>query len=297
MNVYVFLSFVALILYIEAGIYVLFSLPASRTKYLFVALCFAFSLHSLFYLVSPFFSEVSRVYLLDKVAAVGWVTFPVLIVEMFYSLSRSRGIFLRKMINIILIPAAFLFLFRYWYDASSVKEFYQHNNIWYYAADMGNIWFAGFVVYLLSCVVTSLIILLQWKRLKESSRERLKVNILLISLVLFFLASIVSNLLYPVTGNTSLPALSYFNALPLGIGLFYTLVHLRQKPFSPEVISNLISSRIREFVFYLDQNAKIYAANRFSLENLKYIFTKVEETKVRIKIRILRPRLFQLKRV
>ncbi|MFO7977093.1 MAG: histidine kinase dimerization/phosphoacceptor domain -containing protein, partial [Bacteroidales bacterium] len=80
----------------------------------------------------------------------------------------------------------------------------------------------------------------------------------------------ISNLLYPVTGNTSLPALSYFNALPLGIGLFYTLVHLRQKPFSPEVISDLISSRIREFVFYLDQNAKIYAANRFSLENLKY---------------------------
>lgn len=271
MNLYVFLSFITMLLYLQAGVYVLFKLPASKSKVLFIGLCLAFFLHAMFYFISPMLTQARQVYMLDRIASLGWVIFPVLTVKLFQEISQCRDLWVERIINFVLLPASLVFIAGYWADPYMVKLFYRHNNIWFYVVPAKNLFYLSFVAYLVFSVIIGLVILLKWRRMILSLRQRLQYKILLIALLLFFAGSSLTNLVLPAMNQrSSIPPLSYFTSLPLGFGLFFCLVQLRIKPFSPEIISRLISNHINEFIFFLDQNSRVYSANHYSLENLKY---------------------------
>jgi two-component sensor histidine kinase len=270
MNVFVFLSLVTMLLYIQAGVYVLFNLPSSRARNLFVAISLGLFLHALFYFVSPSLDDLQQVIWLDRLASLGWLTFPVLVAEFLYTISRSRNKLFRGIILFLLVPYALVGLVGFWVAPTAIKEFFKEGGVWYFAVGTENWWFPSFVLYLLVVVGVSLAILLEWRHKELVNRDKIKANLLFGALLLFFLASAITNLAFPFFGDTTLPPLSYVNSLPFGFAMFYSLVSLREKSFSPDVVSNLISNRISEFVFYMDRNGNIYAANKFCLDNLKY---------------------------
>jgi two-component sensor histidine kinase len=279
MDFFVFLSLVTLLLYIQAAIYVWLLLPSSSIKYLFLAVLAAFILHAAFYPVSVFISGAENIYILDRISAVGVLSYPILVLELILRITGLQNSKIKMLIRYLLIPLWSLFLARYWYDPASIKEFYQQNQLWFYNIVMENFWFAGIVLYIGVSAVIGLILLWRWKNQNLSTRQTIISNVLITTLILFMLGHVFSKLFVPVSGILDFLSLPFLNTLPLAAGLFYSLVVLRPKAFSAEVIAGLISNRINDFVFYLDQNGNIYDANRFCLDNLQYSSFELPRTK------------------
>ncbi len=270
MNVFAFLSFVVFLLYFQAAFFVLFALPRSRVKTLFIFFCLAFAVFSLGYFLIQESESRANIYLIDKVASFGWASFPAFAVGIFYLMGniRSRGIL--NLIYFVLIPASVLSIIRYNLDPETIKIFYRENNVWFFYVNSSSIWFYLFAAYVQLSGILSLYILYKWRRTAYQNRVKLQADILLVSVALLVLFSTITNLVLPYFGESSIPSLAHINSLPLGVGLFFCLVRLQPMTFSREVMSNLIINRIREYIFFLDQNGEIYAANRYSLENLRY---------------------------
>lgn len=270
MNFYVFLSFVALLLYIQAGLYVFFTLPASREKSLFIGFCVALALYTQFFAFSQVVSSTQNLHWYYKVSTIGWLAFPVFFSLLFFIMSGARNIFIRRIINFVIIPGSIIIFTFYWYYSSFIQTVFLKNSFWFISVVIDSNWMVIFAGYLTLCTIIGIIILFQWKRNYILARDLLKANILLYSMAFFIFFSIFLNLKNPFGEEIQLHSLSFLSPLPLFAGLYYCIVNLKQKPFSPEVISRLVTSRISDFVFFLDQNVRIYAANRFCLENLKY---------------------------
>ncbi len=270
MNVFAFLSFVVFLLYFQAAFFVFFALPRSIVKTLFIFFSLAFSIFSLGYFLIQISDSRANIYIIDRVASFGWASFPAFAVGIFYLMGNIKSKGILNIIFFVLIPASLLSIVRYNLDPETIKIFYREGDVWYFSVNTRSLWFFLFVGYVQLSGILSLYILYKWKQTAYQNRVKLQADILLVSVILMVFFSTITNLVLPYFGESTIPSLAHINSLPLGVGLFFCLVMLQPMTFSREVMSNLIINRIREYIFFLDQNGEIYAANRYCLENLRY---------------------------
>ncbi|MDX9942495.1 MAG: histidine kinase dimerization/phosphoacceptor domain -containing protein [Bacteroidales bacterium] len=270
MNLYALLSFVSFLLFFQAFYLSFFLLKKSKERTGIVLFSLSFSIYSFFSFLIQVSITIDQVYLFDRLASAGWTTFPVWTAWLLYLLSNSRDKGMWKGIWYLLFPLAVLSFIRYNIDPESIKQFFFRDEVVFNSINRQNPWFYIFVFYLFSAVFISVRLLVKWQRNLTKNRERRQVNAILIGTGVFVLASIITNLLFPFLGNTIIPSLAQVTALPMGVGLYLSVVNLRPQSFSSDVVSRLITNHLREFVFYFDQQEGIYSANRYCLENLRF---------------------------
>lgn len=270
MNVYAILSFISFFLFLQAFIIGSFVLKPSRIKNSFIAFTLSFIFFSFFNFLQHTTTDVELVYTLDRMAAIGWLGFPLITGLLVFRLSGSKLRFVSQFIWYFLLPLAIAPFVRFQIDPYSLKHFFIVGDVRYYSLNSGSFWFYVFVIYLMLSMVLSLYILFNWRKEVQQKRQKLQINVVLAGLVTFFIVSVVTNLVLPYFGYVKIGPLAHVNAIPLGAALFYAVVNLRPQFFSRDIVSKLIASHLREFVFYFDQQLQIYSVNRYCLENLKY---------------------------
>jgi len=270
MNIYAILSFISFLLFFQALVFSWFLIEIPRVRNAFILFAFSFSIFSFFNFLQQISTKIELVYLLDRFAALGWLGFPIFTAWLLYVINEKELKIVNQIIWFLLFPVAFATFIRFQIDPYSLKHFYFSEGVRFYTLNSASPWFFIFVGYLIISVITGLYALYLWKKNVQQNRQKLQVNIVIVGLIVFFLAGIITNVILPEFGFNKIGPLAHVNVLPFGAALFYSLVFLRQQAISPEIVPKLITNHLREFVFYFDQQGQIYSVNRFALENLRY---------------------------
>jgi len=270
MNVFALLSFISFILFLQAGVYVLFKDSRPMVNRVFILLSFLFALYALSY--NLFFSaeNLEQVYFYDRIASPGWIFFPIVSVWFAILLTKNKSNLIRFIFYLFLLPTAFFSFYIALTDLEAVKLFYYQNENWFYTPYDHTIAYMLFIVYLTVSVLVMYFVLIGWYYLADNNRQKIQAIIMLASLSLFFVITFFTNLVLPVIQMDFLPALAPINALVLLGGMFLTLMLQPKVHIAPELFYNLINLYVKEFVFMLDKDAKIFSANQYSLNRLKY---------------------------
>jgi two-component sensor histidine kinase len=270
MNVFALFSFISFILFLQAGVYILYKDRRKLLNRVFVLLSFLFALYALSYNLFFNAETLEEVYLYDRIASPGWIFFPVVSVWFAIVLTNNKSYVIRFICYLFLVPTALFSLYVALTDLESVKLFYYQNGNWFYTPYDHTFAYMLFIVYLTASVLVMYFVLIGWYYSADNNRQRMQAKIMLAALSVFFVLTFITNLVLPVIQMDFLPALAPINALALIGGMFLTLVLQPKVYIAPELIYNLIHMHVKEFVFMLDKDLKIFSANQYSLSQLKY---------------------------
>lgn len=269
MNVFALLSFTSFVLFLQAGVYVIFKNPTKQLFRVFGLLCFLFTVYAFNYYLFFQAETIEQVYLFDRIASVGWVFFPLVTVWFTILLTKNTNPVVLGLFRYLLAPAALFSFYVAMFRLESVKFFYQSNGMWFYTPVEENLSYMLFVLYLLVSVLLVYFVLIGWFYNAETNRQKMQAKIFLAALSIFFLSSIASNIIFPLLRTDFLPATAPINALILIGGGLAVLMLLPTQTVTPELMHNLTILHIKEFLFFLDKNANIILANQFTLTHLK----------------------------
>ncbi len=281
MALYAFFSFVAFLLYLQAVIYFLRMMPRTKANKMFVLLLASLAIISGFIFARQFIHDLQIIYLLDRFAVIGWISFPLLATS--YVILASDGPISKSIshtVRYILLPMAILLSARYVAHPHSLKHFYMaESGIWYFSTNIRALWTIIAVIYGAINALLSIQVLYQWiKRSKKGKyiKEKIKTRFIFASVLAFAIISAISVIIAPLLGSTKLPSLMHIAALPTMTVIFLSTVLLHPQAFFKEMLSDIFMQRIREFVFHLDHTGKIYSVNDYALEKLGYLSLEME---------------------
>jgi two-component sensor histidine kinase len=270
MNVFALFSFISFILFLQAGVYVIYKNSRPLLNRVFVLLSILFALYALSYNLFFNAETLDEVYLYDRIASPGWIFFPIVSVWFAILLTNNKSYVIRFICYLFLLPAALFSFYVALTDLESVKLFYYQNENWFYTPYDHTFAYMLFIVYLIVSVLVMYFVLIGWYYSAENNRQRIQATIMLAALSIFFVITFITNLILPVIQMDFLPALAPVNALALIGGMFLTLMLQPKVYINPELVYSLIHLHVKEFVFMLDKNIKIFSANQYSINKLKY---------------------------
>lgn len=270
MNIFSVLSIISFLIFLQTGIYAFWKDWKSPPVKVFVLLAGLFAIYSGSYALFFSAETVERVYLYDKIAALGWVFFPAVTVWFFLSLTQIKNRIINLISIFFLIPVSIFSYYLALTDLESLKLYYEFNGNWFYAPDESKAVYYLFVLYLIVSVLISYFVLISWYFTGSSNRNKYQAKGLLIVLSIFFGITFFSNLFLPYVQAHIIPAMAPVNALILIVGIFWVLFFVPSGFITPEIVYSLIVNRVKEFLFILDGEGKIQKTNQFTLTNLKY---------------------------
>ncbi len=272
MSTYVFFTFSAFLLYFQAALYFLLVLPSTRVNRSFVATSLALAWMSLFLFLFHLTDQPRLVYLYDRMAVFGWALFPWLASLLVFYLSQNQQKWIGRTLHFFLPLMVMAMIIRYQYHPESLKFFYRHaSGIWYFSAYNQSVWVIVASLYNLICALLSIHMSWKWTNttwLGTNNKKKLQSLIVLITLLLFTTLALLSNLIIPLLGSSSMPPLVHLAAIPLIAGLFFPLVLLNPETYLWKSISSLFIRRIHQLVMFLDHNTTVDSVNRHGLKLL-----------------------------
>ncbi len=276
-TLYTFFSFVAFLLYLQAALHLYRMMPGTKANKLFVLALASLTIISLFIFARQLTNDIQHVYMFDRLAVSGWVSFP-LLANLYVVTSSGWNTVNKKtmhLIHFVLIPIAVFLIIRYMIHPQSLKMFYMtESGIWYFSIYIRKTWTIVAVLYGLVNTVLGIHVVYQWMQRQKRSKymkDKIKTRLILASVVLFAFITVTSVIIVPVTGSTKLPSIMHIAALPPMFTLFLSTVFLHPQAYYKEMVSNLFMKNVREFVFYLDHTGKIYSVNDYTLEKMGYL--------------------------
>ncbi len=274
MTLYAFFSFVALLLYLQAAIYVWKAMPSDNVHRSFVFLSLSLAWMSLCYLLFSFFDQSGVVYLLDRLAVIARYMFPVLLVWFFMHFTQNQSGWWKRFVFFGMLPLAVGLILTYLWEASSFKQFYRgEDSLWYFNPAGYAWWFHLSALYFAGGAFTCLWLLYSRAnngRPSFSNKEKLQRLIMGMSLMLLMGTAMITELTPLLAWGFFVPEIGHLTTLPLMAGLFFPLTLLNPRRFFRDELADQFIRRIRQFVFYLDRTGQIYAMNRFAQDVLQY---------------------------
>jgi len=269
-NIFALLSFLSFILFLQAGIFALWKGHKLFINRVFALLSFLFAIYAGSYTLFFNAQTLEEVYFYDRLAALGWVFFPLVSVWFFIILTKSQSSTFKSILYFFLLPVSLYSYYVSLTDIESVKLFYNFEGNWFYTPYDTTLDYYLFVLYLLVSVVVIYFLLISWSFTSTNNREKYQARVMLFSVSLFFVLSFLSNLVFPFIQTHFLPAMAPVNALVLVTGCIYVLFLLPPTQIATNIAYDLIVSNINEFLFIADTKRRIYSSNKFTLSQLKY---------------------------
>ena len=240
------------------------------TNRLFSLLSFLFAIYAFCYFMLFGADSLEQVYKYDKIASIGWIFFPLVSVWFFVIFSKNKNSLIRHIINFYLTPVALFSFYKSLTDLESVKMFYNQDGNWFYTPYDHTISYILFVSYLMTSILVIFYVLIGWYYKSENKREKMQANVLLGSVSVFFIISLLTNIILPIIQSDVLPSIASITGLILiGGGSVALLLQPRQS-VSSAMIYSLVMNHVKEFILFLDKDGKIKSANQYTLQNLKY---------------------------
>ncbi len=280
MNIYTVLSFISFLIYIQAGALALYRNSRSTQNRVFVLLSVLFAVYAFFYSLIYRSETIEQVYFYDRIAALGWVFFPIVAVWFFLILTRSKSTLISILFFFFLLPVSFVSYYSVLTNLESLKFFHQTEGIWFFTPNDNTISYFVFVLYLIVSVLIIYYVLISWYFMSERNRVKTQARILIFALSGFFVLSFMSNLVLPFIEKDIVPAMAPVNGLFLVVGVVYVLFFLPSSALTPDTVYKLIVGHIKEFIFIADEKGTIHTTNHHTLSILKYNNYEISKKKL-----------------
>lgn len=270
MIVDIFLSFLAFFLYLQLGLYVLFTKPGTRLNRAFFYLCMSLVIWSFGFMFIHASSVERGVVFWERVSSFGWIFFPCLLVYFFFVLKRTSNILFRFITQLAFFLAAVLFFIQSLLGNLLTEEYVYISGRWVFKPDLGSIWYLSFMVYLVSSLAVSFYLLIKWSLTSSLVKERKQSRIIMITLTLYFAGILGVNYVLPVISPIEFPTLIHITSFFWVTGFSFAIVRYKFLVLSPQAAANEIINEMKELLFFLNNEGKVIRVNSFTEEVLGF---------------------------
>lgn len=264
MVVLTLLSFLAFFMYLQLGLFVLFTNVRSKINIAFFCLCAClviWSFGTIFIYLSP---SVQSISFWDKFSSFGWIFFPAFMVTFFVELKRGSKLQVNSLFRVIFFSAAALFFIQSLQGNLLTAGYYHAEGRWIFQPNTGSYWYWLFFAYLCLTFIYSIYVLIKWSLTAKTIREKKQSHIVLITLIAFFLGIFLCDYGIPVLNELNTQGIIHIISFIWITGFGYAIVKYKFMSLTPELAAKTIVSRMNELLFFVDNEGKIVNVNSFT---------------------------------
>ncbi len=279
MILFVFFSLVVFLLYLQAGLFLLFRKPVAKSNRLFAYSLFSLAWISLFFALIQLSDNVRLVYLFDRINIFGWIFLPFFLLLFMIHVSGKPSGRMSGILKYAVGALATILLIRYLVHPQSLMIYYRASSgMWYFDVNVQSFWVYIALSYNLGTSVAGFALARKFffqSRKSQIKKIRIQSKLFFVSFTLFLILSVLGHVVLPVTSTPVLPAMVHLAAVPMAVAIFFSTILVHPQTFFRETISDIFIRRIREFVFYIDHNGLIYSVNQHCLDVLKFSISEM----------------------
>ncbi len=266
MNVLSLISILLFLIYLQAGVYVLYKSSTSRQNLLFFFLSICFSVWSFAYVFVYSAQTIPSAVAWDSLASIGYCLFPAFMVGFNMSIGKSGiGLKWQNFIFIFMLLAGFGFSYAASFGNWTATEVYKGTMAWHFVHNPGNFYYLLFYFYLGLAALISFFSLLSWRWGINDSLEKMQFNLYFYPLLLFFVTGVVIDIVLPALRVDRLPNMAHISSLPWIGGITFAIIRYRLMGNNVNsLISDNIIKQIKEVVLFIDNDHKIIRTNLFT---------------------------------
>ena len=264
------LALAATVIYLGLGLTALRRNPRSSLNRLFATLCLAYGLWALgfgFMYSSP---SKEACWAWDRVASLGWVFFPALVLHCCLVMGRREEWLARPWTFIaIYLPGLVMFVGYQLMDLGTQMDYQRLPLGW--SPDPGKIlpWFWYYESYMVLFIGTSLGILVRWARTTTRTRERRQGRALIAACIIAFVVSVAIDFGVEKVVGQQLPPLSPILGVIWAGGIAWVMSRHRLMEVNPASASGQILQSVRDLLLLVDGKG-VVDANPQALLTLGY---------------------------
>ncbi len=270
MSNHAIVSFLAFFLYLQLGLYVLLYNHTSKINKAFFYLCsclIIWSFGSIFLYTSP--NEQAYKFW-ERVSSLGWIFFPAFLSMFFFALKGKVSFLFKHITLLVFFLSAALFFTQSLLGNLLAGGYDYFNNQWYVRTDTQSIWYILFMIYLIASLGISLFLLIKWSFEVKTIKEKKQSKILMTTLILFFFGVLVGNYLIPIIAQKNVAGYIHVISFVWVTGFGYAIVKYKFLVINPETAANEIISKMKELLFFLDNDGNILKVNQFTEDVLGF---------------------------
>ncbi len=277
MDVYLIVTFIAFIFYVQVSAYVIFALPVSRIHGLLLTIALLFAVFSLSVFFLGHLDNANKTVVFSRLAITSTLFLPVISNYLFYFINDWARPVAGKIVSFLFLPAGIIIAIIYNWAPVSMGVLSRIDSgyaFFFYPVNLSKL---IVFIYFLSLVAFAIWQLLQWRNHAILNRSKRQSRIILSAVWLIALSGILLDVVIPSLGHPSFPFLIHIFGVPPVAAMSYSVIGLRKESYSTEVIANLISGSISACIIFFDRWGKVLAANHFARRYLGYGKFEIQE--------------------
>ena len=280
MSVYLLINTIALLLCLQLGAYIYFTLPVRWVNFFFLLASLLYALVSLGILLANLSPETNVNLLYERVAISCMMGLPVVFCFMTYYLHKKWKKVLAAVIRYFLLPALIILLWRFHVYPVTFYEISSEHGAWSFNFYPLNIWRLALIVFYSICAVVILFQVILWLVSATSRRSKHQAVLVLLATVFLILSAMTSDLFLPMLGFSDSVFMSHLLALPALAVMAYALIALGAEQFTDKIIRKLIVKHINGHIIVFDAGGHVIYANQHTLSKLGYGQFSIQELKI-----------------
>ncbi|OFY93565.1 MAG: hypothetical protein A2309_09310 [Bacteroidetes bacterium RIFOXYB2_FULL_35_7] len=269
MHILSLLSFIVFILYFGAGIFVLGQNFRSHINRSFFYFTLAISIWSYAYVFLYQAEYKESVFYWDRIASIGWTSFPALLV-FFYSKLTKQNALIIKIIVWLFVILSIVFIYKSFTSHLLTSDWYYNNFTWIpFKENTSSLWYWAFNIFMIISVLLSVWMIFDWRKKENSKRVKIQSKIFLITLGISIIGGYSTNFIAPIFNLGDIPNVAHIISIFWVGGVGYSIMKYRLMVLTPKVAANEIVSNMKELLFFVDSHDKIIRVNKFTEDILE----------------------------
>jgi PAS domain S-box-containing protein len=269
MSIYSIISFLAFLIYLAFGIYVLRLDPKSRLNRAFVLLAASFAVWALtysFYYGAP---NEQTAFFWYKISGLGRYLYPVFLLQIALILTK-RDIRNNLFFQILIYVPAIIFLYGTFNTPFFIHDLVRINSEWYEILNTNSYWLLFYLLYNAVYDICALLLIAIWGYKSTDLRNKKQSQIIFLTGLLAFIVGGTIIILIPMLGIFLFPSIPQLSAVILFLGTFYAIVRYKLLILTPAIAAEEIVARITDLVIFMDSEGKIVKINQQMEKTLGY---------------------------
>jgi PAS domain S-box-containing protein len=269
MSLFPFIHFIAFILLMYHGVFILFKNPKALLNRLCAAFIFCFALWSFTFIFihNPYYSKnTARVFL--NISSLGWAGFATIYLWIILVFSQKKKLLKKKWLYLLFFGIPLVFIYKQWTNhlfADLIEKSYGwkpvfSQSIWPFLLLFYAFVFAGVGIY----------INFSFMRSTRNTNLKKQAKIILIFSIITFTIGSVTNIILPLANIHVIPNIGHIFALTWTFAVVYAMVKYKFLSITPATAADNIVSTMFDCLILLTLEGKIVTVNKATADLLGY---------------------------
>lgn len=253
-------SMFAVFIYCFIGIFAFQQNPKSAIHRIFLCLCISYAIWSFGYAFVYLLDDKYAISIWNKLAAIGWCSFSALSLYLVL-LITEHPIIKNQLVRLaIFLPGLFFFYLAVFQFGPEITTPHSISKVFY----------IGDFLYNFSYLLTSIILLLVWGIKSPTIRVKKQSRILVLSSLLPFILTLITQTILPALGLFSLPNMGQLYSVIMILGAYTVITRYKFLKIPDHFIFEEIMREMLDLTILINENGQIIKVNKQALVMLGY---------------------------